>query len=54
MSTQQLPRRVTAAGSGIGRATGELASPGQPGVANVEAALERNRAFAAAGRSWSR
>ena len=50
MSTQQLPRQVTAAGSGIGRATGfELASPGQPAAANVEAALERNRAFAAAG-----
>jgi carbonic anhydrase len=50
MSTQQLTRQVTAAGSGIGRATGfELASPGQPAAANVEAALERNRAFAAAG-----
>ena len=50
MSTQQLTPRVTAAGSGIGRASGfELASPGQPGAANVEAALERNRAFAAAG-----
>ena len=50
MSTQQLTTRVTAAGSGIGRASGfELTSPGQPGAANVEAALERNRAFAAAG-----
>ena len=50
MSNQQLTPRVTAAGSGIGRASGfELASPGQPGAANVEAALERNRAFAAAG-----
>ena len=50
MSNQQLTPRVTAAGSGIGRATGfELASRGQPGAANVEAALERNRAFAAAG-----
>jgi carbonic anhydrase len=50
MSTQQLTPRVSAAGSGIGRATGfELASPGQPGAGNVEAALERNRAFAAAG-----
>jgi carbonic anhydrase len=50
MSTQQLTPRVTAAGSGIGRASGfELTSPGQPGAAKVEAALERNRAFAAAG-----
>ena len=50
MSTQQLTRQVTAAGSGIGRASGfELTSPGQPAAANVEAALERNRAFAAAG-----
>jgi carbonic anhydrase len=44
MRTQQPARRVTAAGSGIGRATGfELPSPGQPGAANVEAALDRNR-----------
>jgi len=50
MSTQQPTPRVTAAGSGIGRATGfELTSPGLPSAANVEAALERNRAFAAAG-----
>ena len=50
MNTQQVTPRVTAAGSGIGRASGfELTSPGQPGAANVEAALERNRAFAAAG-----
>jgi carbonic anhydrase len=50
VSTQQLTRQVTAAGSGIGRASGfELTSPGQPGAANIEAALERNRAFAAAG-----
>ena len=50
MSTQQLTPRLTAAGSGIGRVSGfELTSPGQPGTANVEAALERNRAFAAAG-----
>ena len=49
MSTQQLTPRVTAAGSGIGRASGfELTSPAQPSDANVEAALERNRAFAAA------
>jgi carbonic anhydrase len=50
MSTEQLTPRVTAAGSGIGRASGfELTGPGQPGAANVEAALERDRAFAAAG-----
>src|SRR3984885_13930986 len=50
MSTQQLTPCVTAAGSGIGRASGfELSNPGQPGAANLEAALERNRAFAAAG-----
>ncbi len=50
MSTQQPAPRVTAAGSGIGRTTGfELASPGQPSAANVEVALERNRAFAAVG-----
>jgi carbonic anhydrase len=50
MSSEQPTPRVTAAGSGIGRASGfELTSPGQPGAANLEAALERNRAFAAAG-----
>jgi carbonic anhydrase len=50
MSSQQLTRRGTAAGSGIGQASGfELTSRGQPGAANVEAALKRNRAFAAAG-----
>ena len=41
MSTQQLTTRVTPGDSGIGRASGfELTSPGQPGAANVEAALE--------------
>jgi carbonic anhydrase len=50
MSTQQRTARVTAAGSGIGRATGfELARPGHLGADNIEAALERNRAFATAG-----
>jgi carbonic anhydrase len=50
MSNQQLTPHVTAAGSEIGRATGfELTSPVQPGAANVEAALQRNLAFAAAG-----
>jgi carbonic anhydrase len=50
MSTQQLTPSATAAGSGVGRASGfELTSPGRRGAANVESALERNRAFAAAG-----
>ena len=41
---------MTAAGSGVGRATRfELASRGQPTAAGIESALERNRAFAAAG-----
>jgi carbonic anhydrase len=49
MSSQQLSPRGIATGSGIGRANGfELTSPDQPGAANVEAALDRNRAFAAA------
>jgi carbonic anhydrase len=50
MSTQQRTPRMPAAGSGIGRASGfELTSPRQPRAANIEAALKRNRAFAAAG-----
>jgi carbonic anhydrase len=50
MSTHQLTSPATGADSGVGRATGfELAGSGQSGAANVEAALERNRAFAAAG-----
>ena len=50
MSTHQPTSHMTAAGSGIGRASGfELASPGQPAAANVEAVLERNRAFAPTG-----
>ncbi len=41
---------ITTAGSEVGRATGfELASRDQQGAANVDSALERNRAFAAAG-----
>ena len=49
MNTHHLTPRVTAAGSGIGRASGfELSGPSQPRAANLEAALERNRAFAAA------
>ena len=48
--SQQLTRRATAADSGIGRATGfELASRSKPGAAGIKSALERNRAFAAAG-----
>jgi carbonic anhydrase len=50
MSNEQLTPLETGAGSGVGRATGfELARPGQLGADNIEAALERNRAFAAAG-----
>jgi carbonic anhydrase len=46
--SEELP---TQANAGVGRASGfELASRGQPTAANIEAALERNRAFAAAGR----
>src|SRR5438874_318392 len=50
MSNQRLNLRVTAAGPGLGRATRfELASRGQQSPANIESALKRNRAFAAAG-----
>lgn len=50
MSNQQRTPHMTGPSSGIGRATGfELASRGQPSAANIESALERNRAFAAAG-----
>jgi carbonic anhydrase len=50
VNTPQPTSRVTTAGSGIGRASGfELTSPRQPGAANIEAVLKRNRAFAAAG-----
>jgi carbonic anhydrase len=50
MSAQQLRPPATGASPGVGRATGfELARPGLPDAANLEAALERNRAFAAAG-----
>jgi carbonic anhydrase len=50
MSNQQPTPPVTAASPEVSRATGfELASPGHGGAANIESALERNRAFAAAG-----
>jgi NAD(P)-dependent dehydrogenase (short-subunit alcohol dehydrogenase family) len=50
MNNQQPTTRVTAAGSGVGRATGfELARPGQSNVAYIDSALQRNRVFAAAG-----
>jgi carbonic anhydrase len=50
MSNQQLTPLVTGASSGVGRATGfELVSPGKPNAPGIESALERNRAFAAAG-----
>ena len=50
MGNQEPTPTVTAAGPEVGRATRfELASPGQPGGANIASALERNRAFAAAG-----
>ena len=44
------PPNPSQEGSGVGRATGfELASPDQPGAPRFDTALERNRAFAAAG-----
>ena len=50
MSNHQLTPRMTAVGSGIGRATGfESTSPDLPTAANIDSALERNRMFAAAG-----
>jgi carbonic anhydrase len=50
ISIQRSSPRVTAAGSGVGRATGfELPRPGKLSAGNLEAAFERNRAFAAAG-----
>jgi hypothetical protein len=50
MSNQQLTPRVTAVGSSVGRATGfDLALPRQSNPANLDAAIERNRSFAAAG-----
>src|SRR5919201_1376559 len=44
------PAKPVTTGPRFGRATGfELASRDQPGEANIEAALDRNRAFAAPG-----
>ncbi len=50
MSNQQLATRVSGAGSEVGRTTGlALASRGQSDAGNIETALDRNQAFAAAG-----
>jgi carbonic anhydrase len=50
MSNQQLTPSATGAGAVLRQVTGfELASPGQLDAANIDIALERNRAFAAAG-----
>jgi carbonic anhydrase len=50
MTSHQRTSTATGAGSGVGQATGfALTSGGQPPAANLETALERNRAFAAAG-----
>jgi carbonic anhydrase len=51
MSNRRLAPRGTGAGSGVGRATEfQLVSPGEPNAtAGIGTALERNRAFAAAG-----
>jgi carbonic anhydrase len=50
MSNHQLTAPATPAAPAVGQATGfELARPGQPGAANIDIALERNRAFAVAG-----
>ncbi len=50
MSNQQLTTHMTAAGSAVGRANGfELVDRSRPDAANIDSALARNRAFAAAG-----
>ena len=42
--------RATSANSGVGRATGfQLAAPGESSASNIDVALARNQAFAAAG-----
>ncbi len=50
MSNERFTTRVTDAGSRVRAATGfALAPPSRPGASNIATALERNRAFAAAG-----
>ena len=50
MSNEQLTPLGTGPTSGVGRATGfDMATSGRPGAANLAVALQRNRAFAAAG-----
>lgn len=50
MSNREFTTLGTGGGSGVGRATGfALAGPGRSAADNIDAALERNRAFAAAG-----
>jgi carbonic anhydrase len=50
MSNQETPPIVPGVSSGVGRATGfELGGGSQPGARGIESALQRNRAFAAAG-----
>jgi carbonic anhydrase len=49
MSNQQATPSVTANGSDVGRATGFELESGGASAANIDTALERNRAFAAAG-----
>ncbi len=50
MSSRQPTTSVSPDGPDVGRATGfQLAGPGRPGTATIDTALERNRAFAAAG-----
>jgi carbonic anhydrase len=50
MIKQHLTTPTTSASSGVGRATGfELVRPRQSNTANIDAAIERNRVFAAAG-----
>jgi carbonic anhydrase len=50
MSTHVLTTQTTGTGSGAGHPTGvDGAPPGQSSAANIASAIERNRAFAAAG-----
>jgi carbonic anhydrase len=50
MSSQAPTTRVNAGAPDVGRATGfQLAGPGRPDAANIDTALARNSAFAAAG-----